>query len=767
MRSRRSSVIADTAGRWLLLSGKILRFIVIFLLSLMVVSPVAGTFFSFFNLHWGRAALFSNVFLAGSLSVFLNRVKILMVESGAESVVLIAVTAAAVYLYGQYSPALYLAQDPSIYLLKALNLVNYGYCYKPMQVYSGFVTEKIIEPISGYANGIYYEMPNIYADFFPGSSFFYSLFGLVSKNIIFYAQTAIMAANGWLMYFAIKKTAGLKHIAAGNYTLMFLAAPVIVWFGRGSFTEPAALVYLLLIINILNLDKHYPMLLAVCFLSSYSSRIDYLLLMLLGIFIISYLNYNAGVVYTFAVLCEIQVYKAAYPYYFNRITTIDMPLLKHYIALILMAFAASTIAVKWKKGLIYQVFYSKAIRYLLAGAGILCLCLMFFNNAVSEENYSVALIHGRMLRTYKEEIMDLLFQTFPSTVLSLGLAGMYKIIDKEKVPFTTSIFILGVGIAYLYLLFGSSNSPQLYWMLRRYYNNIIPVSVIAFCCLFRNLKKEQGYLLAAVCMALSVNMYLDSGQIVDYKGLDISAAKLEKEIKEQGYKTIYYLLQDKQEISPLFSYSDLEFVPLSPQELIRLKEKKEYFDFKDALFLVSGISDNKNMDENIWRCEMSYLKLGENYGEIPKKVYDKSIPLVGCSMDGFLNMQGKPIYPMLAEKTEGIDGDWTMAEADIHFSNMDVSGDSELVFQLYDYYNKFIDEKDIDGLQLRVTVNGKYALEMSSYEEYQFKFSLDNVKKAGEEINSIQIMCNTFCPADAGMNDTRKLGIAVKEIYVQ
>ncbi len=757
----------NAAKRCLLLCSKVFRYILIYILSLMIVSPMLGTFFCFFDIYWGWIAFFSNMILAGILFVFLNKAQLMMIESAAESTVLIIITGISICLYARYSPALYLSQDPSIYLLKALNLVNYGYCYKPMQVYSDFALQNIIEPISGYGSGMYYKMPNMYADFFPGGSFFYSLFGMISKDLLFYAQTAIMALNAWLLYFAIKKTAGMKCITAGNYTLMFFAAPMIVWFGRGYFTEPAALLFLLLIINMLNLNRQYPFLLAVCFLSSYSSRIDYLLIMLLGIFILLFLNYKTGILYTLAVVAEVLIYKHSYHYYFGRITTEDVPFLKHYIILIILAFAVSIVFLNWKKELLYQIFYSKAIKYLLAAIGILCLCLMFHNNVVSAEDYHVELIHGRMLRTYEEEILDLLFQTFPGIVLSLGLAGMYKLIDKEKIPFTTSVFILGVGVAYLYLLFGSSNSPQLYWMLRRYYNNIVPVCMLSFCCLFRNLRREQGYLLAAVCMALSLNMYLDSGQIEDYKGLDKSAAKLEQEIKEQGYETVYYPLQDEKQISPLFAYSDLEFIPVSLQDLFRIEDYKERFDFTDSLFLTSKVIDNMSLDPDIQQYEMKYLKLGENYGEIPKDVYDKSIALIGCSMDKFLNGQGKHIYPLLADQVSGIDGDWTLSEAEIKFTDLNVSNESELVFNLYEYDNKFLDAEDPEGLDLQVIVNGKYVLERISYDAYEFRFSLEPIKKAEEDISSIQITCNTFCPADEGKSDARNLGIAIKEMYIQ
>ena len=216
MISKRNSMVVYAVDRSLLLSASILRVVCLFFLSLIIISPMTGTFFTFIQFHWGKAAFFGNVFLAGVMSMYLARTNIMLVENKADSIVLILLTAGSVYLYMQYSPSLYLAQDPSIYLLKALNLVNYGYCYKPMHIYSGFIAENIIEPMAEYTNGIYYEMPNVYADFFPGSSFFYSLFGMVSKNMIFYAQTAMMTVNAWLLYFAIKKTAGIRHIAAGN-----------------------------------------------------------------------------------------------------------------------------------------------------------------------------------------------------------------------------------------------------------------------------------------------------------------------------------------------------------------------------------------------------------------------------------------------------------------------------------------------------------------------------------------------------------------------
>ena len=101
-------------------------------------------------------------------------------------------------------------------------------------------------------------------------------------------------------------------------------------------------------------------------------------------------------------------------------------------------------------------------------------------------------------------------------------------------------------------------------------------------------------------------------------------------------------------ISPLFTYSDLEFVPVHPQELIYFKQEKDQFDFTNALFLVSDLFVNKTIEDHFWQMELSYLKLGETYGEIPKEVYEKSVSLLGCSMNKFLSSKGKPIYPLLA-----------------------------------------------------------------------------------------------------------------------
>lgn len=755
--------------RILLTLTEIIRCTLLFLVALAVVSPMIGTVFAFFDWYWGRMALVSNLLFAMLLFFFFYKMDVLQSDNTKENIVLLGVTAICLYGYSQYSPVLYIAQDPSVYMFKALNLVNYGHTYKPMLAYNYFVDNGIIEPLTGYGqlfSGTFLEGSKLHADFYPGGTFFYTLFGLVSKEMIFYAQTAIMMMNAWLMFFAIKRLAGLKNcVVVGIYTLAFMVAPLIVWFGRGSFAEPVALLFLLLIINILSAERQYPIILAVCFLAAYSARMDYLFIVLLGVFIVSYFDIKVGTVYVVVAMAQTLIYKHTYSFYYNRITAIDMPLLKYQIPMILIAFVISIFFIKWKKDLLLNIFYSKWVKYLLVVIGLMCLCLMFYDNVVPKDNYTMAQIHGRMLRTYEEEILDLIFLVFPSIIFTLGLVGLYKFIDKERINFVTSVFVLGVGIVYLYLLFGGANSPQLYWLLRRYYNNVVPITMLAFCCLFNNLQKNQEYLLAVVCVALSANLYLNSGQIADYDGLDKSVIKVEEAIKNQGYEVVYYPMTIKNLISPLFSYSDLDFVPLTFDEYLVLKENKDNFDLRNSLLLTGadGITDSAQM------YEISYRKLGENYGEVPKEIYDKKAELAGYNLKEYMNLSdGRNVYPGgFINGIRGITDEWTSSEAEIAFDNINVENDSELVLEMYDYYNFYIDNKDLEGLNLKVIVNDEYELELIDYDNYVFTFSLDDVQEQGGILNKIKISSNTFCPADVGRGDVRQLGIAVKEINVQ
>ncbi len=748
----------------------IIRFILLFLLALAVIAPVIGTVYIFFGWHWGRGAFIINVLLSLFLACYLYRIGMFQIQNLRECVVLLIITIVSLKLYSQYSPVLNIAQDPSLYMLRALNLVNYGHDYKPMLTYNYFIENGIINPQTEYGmlhSGTYFSSPNLHCDFFPGGSFFYSLFGLISKDIIFYGQTAVMLINSWLMYFAIKKISGIKSCAvSGIYTLTFIVAPLIVWFGRGSFTEPVALLFLLLIMNILAMDKSSPVLLALCFLASYSARMDYFIILLIGIFIILYIHIPTGILYTGAVVGQVFLYRNVYECYFSRISN-EMRLFKYQIPIVLAVFVISFLFVKWKRELLPEILYSKWVKYLLIGIGLLCIGLMFYDNIVPEDSYQVALIHGQMMRTYKEECLDLLFLVFPSIILCLGLAGMYKFIDQERLNFVTSVFLLGVGVVYLYLLFGGANSPMLYWLLRRYYNNIIPISLLAFCCFFHNLHKNHAYFLAGACMLLSLNLYLNSGQCVDYDGLDKSISEIESDIKEQGYITVYYPASLKKEVSPLFGYSDLEFVPIDFNEYRRLKERKEDFDLSNSLIIATN--QIEGMDPHIYN--ISYLKLGETYGEIPKTVYENNREILAYPLDEYVcNGNAGNIYPMgFTKEITGItDDQWTASVAEIICDDLDIMNDSELVIELKEYYNYYIAQGDMESLNLEVIVNDNYCLDFINYDGNNISFALDKLKESEEKLNKIRITCNTFSPFETGRDqDDRDLGIAINQIYVQ
>lgn len=742
------------------------------LIGVVIFSPVIGTFFAYFNLYWGELAVALTILSGLAVGFFIYKKKLLRADCLWEKIVLLIILGFSIIIYKNYSPVLRLAQDPSIYMFKALNLVNYGHVYKPMLTYNYFVQNGILADAAGeYAalqSGTWLDGYVLYPDFFPGGTYFYAMLGFFAKNLIFYAQSVVIVLCSWLLFFTIKritnKNDGMESVINGFYTLAFMAAPVIVWFGRGSFTEPVALLFLLLIINLLK-QKMPIWILIICFLTSYSTRIDYIAIVVLGIFIITYIDKKAGILYSVLAAGQFYIYSRVYFIYYIRLVE-EFPIIKYAGIMILVVLIISLLITKYAKEIITNIFYSKAVKGIVLFAGILCTLLMFYDNVTGIENYKMGLIHDQFLRTYQEEVLDLLFLAFPSIIIVGGLLGLYMFIDKEKLEFTTGVFLTGVSVLYLFLLFGGANSPMLYWFLRRYYNNVLPMALLAFCLLFGSLKGMQALALSVVCFMLSFNMFLNSGQTTDYEGLDKAVIAAENDLRDNGYKTIYYDAAINIEISPLFSYSAFDFVPLTFDELMTLRKRKDDFLIEDSVIFTRDFLDKKSD----FSYELSFKKQGENYGELPKEVYDKHDILSGYDFQEFLDMSlSGEIYPYgYLNEINGInekDG-WMGAEAEILFGTVKADEWKEIVIEVYtDVANSFIDNGETQKMGMAVIVNEKDRIEMTGYKDGCFYFSLEDFSG---EMNGMKIVSNTFKPVEENIGtDSRDLSIRVKRIYLQ
>ena len=110
-------------------------------------------------------------------------------------------------------------------------------------------------------------------------------------------------------------------LVSAIYTMAFAVAPVIIWFGRSSSTEPTALFFWLLIFSLLLIKDVPDYILALVFMTAMTSRIDYFLVVLLGIFIITYRNRKWGGIYTAATIGFAYIVSHVYWIYYNRIAS--------------------------------------------------------------------------------------------------------------------------------------------------------------------------------------------------------------------------------------------------------------------------------------------------------------------------------------------------------------------------------------------------------------------------------------------------------------
>jgi hypothetical protein len=632
-----------------------------------------------------------------------------------------------------------------------------------MPTYGDLLNNNIV-PVSEHIgeliqNGTYYKNEKLYPDFYPGGSYFYAVMGFISKNLIFYSQTIIMIINSVLLYFTIRNISRILYpITTGLYTLTFLVAPVIIWFGRGSFTEPVALLFLLLLINLVSTKNTSMIILAICFISSYTARIDYLLMLLLGIIVIMWNNRKIGCVYTIATILEVTLFKVVYSVYYSRIVKYDMKILAYGVPLLILCAIAGFTISKWGKNFFLKIVYSKYIKYLLFLFGGVCAALMFLDNIVPKENYSFALIHGEYIRTFSENVIDLISMSFPSIVLTGGLLGTFKLVDKSEISISESIILLGLQIPFSYLLLGGMNSPQLYWLLRRYYNVIIPITFISFCFFFRNLKNSHGMALSLICFMLSLNLFLNSSQTVDYKELDKEVIKIEDKLKSEGVNRVFYQTNIKRDISPLFSFSDIEFIPIFLSDYLNIVN--EGVNMEGTALLV-GNDYNGIISE---AYDIQYYKMGENYGELPQKTYDKTITLNRATPELLSNVQ-YVFHKDFSKPMTGMYNDfWTSSNTIIEPHNIDTAGKDELIIRLLSMSKIHLDGINVEDLNLQIILNDNIIVKDFSYMDNSFRFNINQISS----IKKIQICCNTFSPLVEGINDdSRRLGIAIHSIYIK
>jgi hypothetical protein len=742
---------------------KFLRGCMFFFLGIFLISPLVGTLVEFIGLKWNFLPWGITLILSALCAFFMAKTTLFNIEGVKDLLTYGIIFVISGLIYMNYSPVLEVRQDPSVYMLKAMNLCNYGTTYSPMDNYEEMLEDGIVEELGDYAdieNGTILKDGNLHTDFYPGGVYFYAMIGLLSKRMMFYGQTIIMMMNALLLYEVLSRLTKKKsNIANVAYTIAFIIAPIIVWFGRGSFSEPSAMLYVLLL-TLLFIDKdNVPLgIFALTITSLYSARIDYILVMIVAIFALNYISTKWAVITTALGSVEVIIYSKVYWIYYDRITAIDMRILKYSVVLLILGLAISLLIKKFWKAL-PQFYRSYFMTVILVIIGVALALLAFRDNVAT--NYQMAEIHGRYIRTYAEDVMDMLFMVFPSIFIVGGLLGLFKIQRNENIDFVTGVFLLGITVAYSYFFISFGNSPQMYWGLRRYYNILLPVIFISFVLLTNEIESKTRLIIATSCLIISINMFYDSNQTVDYEGLDDSVITISDDLDNSNVKCVLYDTSLRDILSSVASYSDIEFIPVETKNIADISRWVEEKGYDGFVYMTTLELDFPSKEYNI-----SYKKQGEEYNSVPTEVYNNSYNFYSYNVSDVVAIYEDveaELYMTGKEVAQGIIyGDGWIGNS-IVIDNLDISTNSDtLVIKRCGYDNYFFDNDMLDEFALKIIINDEEEIVDYEVDGDEILVNIENI----DIINKLEINSSTVNLSEISDSlDGRELGLDIKMIY--
>jgi hypothetical protein len=746
--------------------SKTISYLVTFLLLLFFTSSVIGVIFSQFNLPWSWLSVIVSIVISGLIS-YKAQLTFTFTKI-ADVIAFIVFIFILIAVYGAYSPALKVEQDPSLYLYRALRLIDIGYIYQDLPALKEAVEKGIIpDAYKGYAsimNGMQMKDSMLHFDFYPAGSYFYALFGMFSKDFAFYSISIVPILSGLLVFYALDLMLQRKILAI-IITLSLFLSPVYIWFGRGSFSEPVALLGFLGTFLMLH---NYPeknncwsfLILLIVSLGSYTARYEYIILIIIVTSLISTINWKKAIVLLFCSIIFIYMTKNNFWIYSNRIGTNNANFLfnNDYLILIILPLFAY-LGNKFLNVKIENILQHQTLKYIVAVFSLILLLFMFRDN-LTLGNWEMTTNQGNYIRTYNEEIFERLNFIIPHFIVIIGLLMLPFFIEKSKFSFLAIAFLLGMFLAFSYSFYASANSPQLYWNLRRYIYVIIPVLYISSVVLYLYIdNKTIKYLVAVSLLLITLNNFFNSKQISDYSGLEVGAKRISNAIPENAI--VLYNVINKRAVTPILCYKAFDFIPFSSTS--QLMDLKSYFSDRQVVLITTNPRNQRLLKKD----SLCYTKQFESYIELPKNHSNvKQQIFLHDIKDLTFESPINQIYPTNFHTVSfsGIDNGWTLnGEGKIILRNnfKDLT-DSILIIERRGYNNPLIEN---NTLNLVVVFNGETLnfIEQSS-KKFVFRFNKDLVR----DTNTILIKSNVFIPSAKGINsDTRKLGIDIKSIIAQ
>ena len=594
----------------------------LFPISLILASTIFISLYVFLDIEVDLTTLF----LILIFSFFLNfKARYLFSIKKSDFIFLFIVFILVFILYRTSSPVLIVAQDPGVYFLKAMNLINYGTTYVPIDTQKWIYQHELNYPflsLTSYGeilNGTKFDGSKILLDFFAGPSFVITTLGLVHKPFVFYFSLIFLTAISSIFFLIIRNWLG--PINSCILTIIFVSQPLLTWFGKGSYSEITALlsflgiVYLLLNSPCINL-KSINFLFLIGFIAvGLSSRYEF-------IFLTSFIVIGF---YQSSLITRIGI--ALFSIFYSSIIFYSFPIYSERIGFYLPGIFESSLFVFFSiviSEIIFRnnLFQFKLLKLLLTFSGFVlfgAIIIIFILKYVSGDP-ELFLSHGKIIRTYNEETLQRLLLVIPSTIFFGGVASLILLNFISSTQRSAFLFLILSLTMFLPFLIDANNSPQMYWFFRRFVFIIIPVIYILF---YWAISISPPYVIKFILIIVALEhsfLILNTKQIdIEMEGIEKSVTQFQSKYNSKIFEYIIYDQSLKYQVSPFISYVGLKPYPH------KISSNDPIFNDKDGLYLISrSIKDKISFCEFSEISSLSYIRTGESYKELPKDIQNHS-----------------------------------------------------------------------------------------------------------------------------------------------
>lgn len=542
-------------------------------------------------------------------------------------------------IYGNYSAIIEIRQDPAIYTYRSYLLINTGLDYISYN-FSDTFWESFEVFNKGYGqilNGTALIDKSLELDFIPGPSYLMALFGLFTKESVFFSLSLIALSSALSTYILILRLTGL-NLAAYFLTLSLFASPLFTWFGRAPYSEPIAYlatINLFLFLHNFFCDEikknnkvFYFIIFNSLFFFIYLIRIDSWFLIYFAIIFISMKDLKLSFLLIITTFLFQLAVSNHYSIYFNRINLgVFKSLLEYSHFFILCIVLLIQLIFRYEKIIMLLnkfFFQNNNIKKIFLIIGFIFIYFIIFRDEFTN-SFEEKFMHGRVINTQNEYIFNNLSLIFPNLILILGFFGVILGFFNSKFKNNYFlIFVFSILSLFLSLFIDIKNSPQLYWGYRRFIPIIIPCFIVGICYFKFNSKFLNLFSIFVLC--LSVFLQINSNQIFhkDYfflsemKNLDKSIKSNDQKLKTYINHPLFFDRSIQYPISSLISYFSFKPIPYKNiNELTELSQK-----IKSPYLIALSQKNNNNLNcEYILNAKYNYVRLGENYNKIPKTIY--------------------------------------------------------------------------------------------------------------------------------------------------